>query len=89
MRRVSILVSGLVQGVGFRYYSRKEAESLRLAGYVRNKADGSVEIEAQGTPEAIDRFLEWVKHGPKKAVVENIISKELEVFENEKDFEIK
>jgi acylphosphatase len=88
VKRVHIIVSGVVQGVGFRYYTKNEAESLKLTGFVRNKSDGSVEIEAQGTDKAIEQFLEWAKHGPANASVESLRQLEIEVVANEKSFNI-
>ncbi len=89
MKRVHIIVSGVVQGVGFRYYTKKEAESLELTGFVRNTADGSVEIEAQGTEGSLTSFIEWVKHGPVHASVESFHLIEMKILTQEKSFEIK
>ena len=71
-RRVHIIVRGVVQGVGFRIYTQREAERLGLRGYVRNRADGSVEIAAEGDPAAVDRLIEWAKLGPSAAAVEQL-----------------
>jgi len=89
VKRIHLIISGVVQGVGFRYYARKEARLLSLTGFVRNQADGSVEIEAQGTPETTERFLEWAKHGPRSAVVESVQQNEIAQVSDEKDFEIR
>jgi acylphosphatase len=88
VKRTYLIVSGIVQGVGFRYFTKREAESLKLTGFVRNKSDGSVEIEAQGTPEAIEHFLEWAKHGPRNAAVESIEQNEIAWVNDEKEFKI-
>lgn len=65
-----MVVHGLVQGVGFRYYALHEATHLSLAGYVRNRPDGAVELEFEGTDAAVSRMLTWLRHGPSSAVVD-------------------
>jgi acylphosphatase len=62
-------VRGRVQGVGFREACVWEAESLGLTGWVRNRADGSVEALLQGRPEQVARMREWLGHGPPMAAV--------------------
>lgn len=63
-RRVHAVVYGRVQGVGFRYTVRQAARRLGLAGYVLNRADGTVELEAAGAAEAMTELLRTVEHGP-------------------------
>jgi len=70
-KTVSINISGRVQGVGFRYYARKKAEECNVNGFVQNKPDGSVYIEASGETIDIDTFIDWCKKGPTWARVEN------------------
>ena len=65
-------VRGRVQGVGFREACAQEAESLGLTGWVRNRADGSVEALLQGRPEQIARMREWLGHGPPMARVSEL-----------------
>lgn len=72
MRRVRVVISGLVQGVGFRYYARQQAERLGVAGWVRNRPDGSVEAELEGTADAVAAMLAWVAEGPASARVRNL-----------------
>ena len=62
-------VHGYVQGVSFRYYAFRQAASLALTGYVRNSADGSVEVVAEGPREAADKLLSWLRVGPPAAEV--------------------
>ena len=70
--RLSVLVSGMVQGVGFRWQTQRVAEGLRLVGWVRNLRDGSVEIQAEGERATLERFLEWCRHGPDFARVDKV-----------------
>lgn len=72
MERVCIIVHGLVQGVGYRYNTHLEASRLGLTGYVRNLADGTVSIVAEGSSQALGQLLEWVKLGPPAAKVSQI-----------------
>lgn len=68
-KAVHALVSGLVQGVGYRQACRHIARSLDLVGWVRNRSDGRVELFAQGSDQSIDRLLDWVWAGPTSARV--------------------
>ena len=68
--RVHLLVSGIVQGVSFRFYTVEEARRLGVAGWVRNLADGRVEAEAEGLREKVEVFARWCEHGPRGARVE-------------------
>ncbi len=58
------LVSGRVQGVGFRYFTEREARRIGLQGWVRNLPDGRVETAAHGTPEQMEEFLRALQKGP-------------------------
>ncbi len=68
-------IAGLVQGVGFRYMMCRQARHLRLAGWVRNCNDGSVEAVAVGDDEALQRLIEWARHGPPGARVDGLASR--------------
>jgi len=63
MIRQRIYLSGQVQGVGLRYRARHAADMCHITGYAKNNIDGTVEIEAQGEPEDINRFLSVVGSG--------------------------
>jgi acylphosphatase len=67
-----IRVKGRVQGVGFRYSLRDEAQRLRLAGWVRNRADGSVEALLQGEAADMDALIAWARRGPRGARVDDL-----------------
>lgn len=64
MIRRHVLVSGHVQGVGYRYLARKHAERLGIAGWVRNLPDGRVEAEIEGEPAAVETMLRRLEAGP-------------------------
>lgn len=70
--RVRLAVSGRVQGVAFRVATQRVAIRLRVAGWVRNLPDGSVEILAQGDPLAIDELKAWCHQGPQGARVDRV-----------------
>ncbi len=67
--RAQLHISGNVQGVGFRYYTEREARRLRLSGWVRNLPDGEVEVLAEGTHEDLERLIDWCHEGPPSARV--------------------
>lgn len=64
MRRVHAIVAGEVQGVGYRYTMRIVARRTGVAGWVRNRRDGTVEAEIEGTAEQLDELLAWMAEGP-------------------------
>lgn len=71
-RRVHVLVAGRVQGVFFRAATREKASSLSLTGWVRNRSDGSVEIDAEGGASSIEVLLQWCAKGPPRARVDRV-----------------
>lgn len=68
----SYIVSGHVQGVGFRFFVNRAAAIEGLHGWVRNLPDGSVEIQAEGEAAALERFERSVRRGPAAARVEHV-----------------
>lgn len=88
MKHLDIKIFGRVQGVGFRFNTRKRADDLELVGFVRNEPDGSVYVEVEGNKEDLDKFVEWCKKGPSFAKVKRIEKNEGEV-KNFEDFKIK
>ncbi|MGH8700683.1 MAG: acylphosphatase, partial [Burkholderiales bacterium] len=64
-----LLITGRVQGVGFRFYMQRKARELGLTGWVRNCRNGSVEAVIQGAPEALETMIAWARRGPPSAVV--------------------
>jgi len=73
-----IRVRGRVQGVGFRYAMRREAERSGVRGWVRNRSDGSVEALVQGEAQAVARLVAWARHGPPAARVDELKDSEAE-----------
>jgi acylphosphatase len=71
-KRVRLRVTGRVQGVGFRWFVVAEGRRLGMSGWVRNNADGSVELEAEGTAAELDSLRARVAKGPPAARVENV-----------------
>jgi acylphosphatase len=65
-------VTGAVQGVFFRADARDRARSLGLAGWVRNRPDGSVEAVFEGDAERVESMVEWCRRGPRGAQVEDV-----------------
>lgn len=72
LARLRAVVSGRVQGVGFRYSTQEVASDLGLAGWVRNLADGRVELEAEGDRQTLDRLLDFLRAGPRMARVDGV-----------------
>ena len=71
-KAVILNIYGRVQGVGFRYYTHKKAIELGITGYVMNRPDGSVYVEAEGEEEDLDRFILWCEEGPPWARVSKV-----------------
>jgi acylphosphatase len=70
--RVLVRVHGRVQGVFFRAEARARAQSLGVAGWVRNAPDGSVEAVFEGEAERVESMVEWCRRGPAGAVVDDV-----------------
>jgi acylphosphatase len=87
MKHLDITVNGKVQGVSFRISTKAVADQLRVKGIVKNQADGSVYIEAEGDDFELETFLEWCNEGPLQASVQNVEVVEGEV-KNYRNFEI-
>lgn len=88
MRRVRAIVTGRVQGVSFRAATAREAHRLGVTGWVRNRADGSVELEVSGEAEAVAGLLAWCAHGPPAARVARVDTEELVAGSGDADFRI-
>jgi len=71
-KRVHLWISGYVQGVNFRHYTRQRATLLGLTGWVKNLSNGQVEVVAEGEEEALQDLIEWCHRGPSLAEVERV-----------------
>jgi acylphosphatase len=86
--RRKLRVRGRVQGVFFRASTRERARELGVVGSVRNCADGSVEIEAEGARAAVDALIAWARRGPPAARVDAVEIQELEPRGAETEFRV-
>jgi|SRR5579883_1159034 acylphosphatase len=83
------LAHGYVQGVGYRFFSRREALALGLRGYVRNRGDGTVEVVAEGERSALERYLLRLERGPSEAEVEWVDATWTQAGDSFSDFQIR
>jgi len=70
--RIRITVYGMVQGVGFRYFTLRLAKKLKLGGYVQNRNNGNVEVVAEGEKHNLLRLVEELRIGPPGSSVDNL-----------------
>lgn len=71
-----IHITGKVQGVFFRAHTKEHAHKLGITGWIRNRSDGSVEVHAEGSADALQSLKEWCEHGPDRARVDKIDMRE-------------
>jgi len=88
IRRVHVIVVGRVQGVFFRAYTKDEAVKLGLAGWVKNRPDGSVEALIEGDKTAVERMLRWFHQGSPHSSVEKVQTTEESPVGDSSGFEI-
>lgn len=86
---IHIIVQGMVQGVGFRYFVQRQAMKLNLTGYVRNLYNGDVEIVAEGERSLIEEFIKEVKVGPRTAYVKDLKIEWKEPQNKHKGFDVR
>jgi acylphosphatase len=72
MKRLEAVARGYVQGVGYRAFAARQARALGLAGWVRNEADGSVRVVAEGEERPLGELLRALKRGPSEAEVSRV-----------------
>ncbi|MDO8498992.1 MAG: acylphosphatase [bacterium] len=72
VKHLNITISGQVQGVWFRGSAKDQADKLSIKGLVKNLPNGSVHIEAEGNPEALEEFLRWCQKGPPLSQVSKV-----------------
>ncbi len=87
--QLRIVVRGRVQGVGYRYFTVRQALRYNIQGYVKNQPDGTVLVVARGDKENLDKFIEVLKEGPPLAIVEEMDIEEVEEDRNLIGFEIR
>ena len=87
--RVHILVEGMVQGVGFRWFVARHAQSLGLTGYVENLFNGNVEVVAEGDRSLIEELITHLKVGPRSAHVSNLRLEWAQPTQQYRNFEIR
>ena len=83
MKRLEMRIKGRVQGVSFRYNTKKQAQSLNVAGYVKNLPDGTVEVKAEGPEQDLEQLKAFCEEGPTMARVEDM---ELDWKEHKDEF---
>jgi len=71
-QRLDLIISGKVQGVGYRYSVKIKADSLGIRGYVKNQRNGSVFVAVQGETTAVEKFVKWCFLGPPAAIVSGV-----------------
>jgi acylphosphatase len=86
--RKHAVVTGTVQGVGFRWWTACKADGLALAGYARNRFDGTVEVEAEGPAPAVDALLVMLRSGPTSATVTDVSVRDVPPHGDEEGFRI-
>ncbi len=72
LSQVRAVVRGIVQGVGYRFFVRRQAAALGVRGYVRNLPDGAVEVVAEGDRHSLDQLLRALERGPSGAEVDDV-----------------
>ena len=88
MRRIRATISGRVQGVSYRAATAAQARHLGIVGWVKNRDDGGVELEAEGSASQIAALLAWCEQGPPSARVTNVAIEELVASGVELQFDI-
>jgi acylphosphatase len=88
-RRIRATVRGLVQGVSYRAATLDEARRLGLTGWVANRRDGAVELEAQGPAAAVERLVAWCHQGPPLADVSAVEAADIATVDGEVSFMIR
>ncbi|WP_404330898.1 acylphosphatase [Mesobacillus maritimus] len=89
MLQLQIVVSGKVQGVGYRYFAQMKAVQFGITGWVKNRSDGAVEMVTTGTKENLDLFIEEIQRGNPFSTVDQIEISEISTGEKYQSFTIK
>jgi acylphosphatase len=78
MRSVRLVITGRVQGVGYRIWAERTVAPLGIRGWVRNRSDGAVELRATGDEAAVEALIDACRHGPRSAVVTDVTAEDTE-----------
>ena len=89
MIRRHYIISGRVQGVGFRWFTQEAGELCQVTGWVRNLPDNTVEAEAQGEPECITEFEQAIRLGPGFGRVDDLSMDSVALVDGESGFKIR
>ncbi len=89
MVQYEIKISGRVQGVGFRYYTQKQARAFELNGWVKNTVDGGVLVMVQGEEAVIKTFIDYLWIGPTLSQVRNVTAAQMQVIQEFTNFEVR
>ncbi|MBI2578373.1 MAG: acylphosphatase [Candidatus Aenigmarchaeota archaeon] len=89
MKRCCIYISGRVQGVSFRSFTKQNAELLGLNGFVKNLDDGRVEVIVEGHEDKIEQLVEKIRQGPPRAKIDDVSVTWEEALGNFKGFDVK
>lgn len=89
IERAEATVRGVVQGVGFRWFVKREAARLGLTGWVANEPDGTLSVTAEGPPAALDELVGLLNQGPSGALVERLDERRLPASESFERFEVR
>jgi acylphosphatase len=89
LKAVHILISGRVQGVGFRWFVEQRAEEHAVVGFVKNLPDGQVEVLAQAKAEALEIFCEQLRQGPAFARVDHLMVEDVAVDSSLRSFRVR
>ncbi|RYO12567.1 hypothetical protein AA0111_g12539 [Alternaria arborescens] len=87
-KRIQYKVEGQVQGVNFRSFTQKQAQSIGVTGFVTNASDGSVQGEAQGSDDKISEFIQHLNKGPSAASVSKVDHSEISSRDGESSFNV-
>ena len=88
MKMLELIISGRVQGIGYRAYALRIAQNLDIKGSVRNLPDGRVRVIAFAEEDVMDLFIQKLRKGPTFSLVRDVLINEMEITDTYKDFRI-